>query len=183
MPMKASGWRRSLLPILAVMASVPIVLFTACDPDWKFLFAQEETPEQPIHFMHTVHVGMDSIPCAYCHFSSNVSEEAGIPPVGTCMGCHRFVQGSTDEFKTEILKVLEFAADSTPIPWNRVHSVPAFVQFTHRPHVRAGVACAECHGDVAEMEQVTRVAPMTMGWCVDCHRQREAPDDCATCHY
>ena len=66
------------------MASVPIVLFTACDPDWKFLFAQEETPEQPIHFMHTVHVGMDSIPCAYCHFSSNVSEEAGIPPVGTC---------------------------------------------------------------------------------------------------
>ncbi len=177
MPMKASGWRRSLLPILAVVSAA------ACEPEWKALIVQEKTPVQPIRFMHTVHVGIDSIPCAYCHFSTNISEEAGIPPVGTCMGCHRFVQGSTDEFKTEIQKLLEFAADSTPVPWTRVHSVPAFVQFPHKPHVRAGVTCAECHGDVAEMDVVSRVAPLTMGWCLDCHRDREAPDDCATCLY
>ncbi len=184
MPMKASGWRRSLPPALVLPVAITLIAAAlACDPDWKAEIVAEESPVQPIRFMHTVHVGIDSIPCAYCHFSSNVSEEAGIPPVGTCMGCHRFVQGSTDEFKTEIQKLLEFAADSTPVPWTRVHSVPAFVQFTHRPHVRAGVACAECHGDVAEMEQVTRVAPLSMGWRITCHRDRGAPDDCATCHY
>jgi hypothetical protein len=184
MPMNASGWRRSLLPIFAASGVVVLIAAAgACDPDWKADIVAEEMPVQPIRFMHTVHVGIDSIPCAYCHFSSNVSEEAGIPPVGTCMGCHRFVQGSTDEFKTEIQKLLEFAADSTPVPWTRVHSVPAFVQFTHKPHVRAGVACVECHGDVAAMEQVSRVASLSMGWCVTCHRERGASDDCATCHY
>jgi hypothetical protein len=177
MPMKASGWRRSLLPILVLVTAA------ACEPKWKAQIVQEKTPDQPIRFMHTVHVGIDSIPCAYCHSSTNVSEEAGIPAVGTCMGCHRFVQGSTDEFKTEIQKLMEFAADSSPVPWTRVHSVPAFVQFPHKPHVRAGVTCAECHGDVAGMDVVTRVAPLTMGWCVNCHRDRQAPDDCATCHY
>lgn len=184
MSIKASGWRRSLPPFLAAWSVVPFVLLVgACDTDWKAQIVAEETPTQPIRFMHTVHVGIDSIPCAYCHYSTNVSEEAGIPPVGTCMGCHRFVQGSTDEFKTEIQKLMEFSADSVAVPWVRVHSVPAFVQFTHKPHVRAGVACAECHGNVAGMEQVSRVAPLTMGWCINCHRDRGAPDDCATCHY
>jgi hypothetical protein len=178
MPMKASGVRRSLLSVVLVIGAV------ACQRmDWKAQIAQETSPAQPIAFMHDVHVGADSIPCAYCHYSSNVSEEAGIPPVGTCMGCHRFVQGTTDEFKTEIQKLVGFAADSTAIPWVRVHSVPSFVQFTHKPHIRAGVTCAECHGDVAQMVQVERVMPLTMGWCVTCHRDREAADDCATCHY
>jgi len=178
MPMKASCWRRSLLPILVLVAAA------ACDQvGWKAQIAQPRSPVQPIAFMHTIHVGIDSIPCAYCHYSANMSEEAGIPAVGTCMGCHRFVQGTSDAFKTEIQKLMEFAADSQPVPWVRVHSVPSFVQFTHQPHVRAGVTCFECHGDVGAMEQVERVAPLTMGWCVNCHRDRGAPDDCAVCHY
>ena len=178
MPMKASGFRRSFLSVLLVVGAV------ACERmDWKAQIAQEPSPVQPIAFMHDVHVGTDSIPCAYCHYSANVSEEAGIPPVGTCMGCHRFVQGTTDAFKTEIQKLMGFAADSTPVPWVRVHSVPSFVQFSHRPHIRGNVACSECHGDVGQMVQVTRVAPLTMGWCVKCHRDRGAPDDCAACHY
>ncbi len=147
------------------------------------MIVSEESPEQPVFFKHTVHVGMDSISCAYCHFSAAQSEEAGIPPVGTCMGCHRFIQGTTEEFQAEIQKVMQFWADSTAIPWVRVHSVPEFVQFTHKPHIRAGVACAECHGEVGSMERVERVAPLTMGWCVTCHRDRGAPDDCATCHF
>ncbi|HUP02308.1 MAG TPA: cytochrome c3 family protein [Gemmatimonadota bacterium] len=142
-----------------------------------------DAPEQPVEFMHTVHVQQDRIPCAYCHSSANMSEEAGIPALGTCMGCHRFIQGTSPDFQQEIQKVMEFWADSTPIPWVRVHSVPEFVQFTHEPHIDAGVTCAACHGDVASMERVERVAPLTMGWCVECHRDRGAPDDCAACHF
>lgn len=181
MPNAASGSRVTLLACLVLL--VLAGGFSGCSDDPKAMVAVEKAPVQPIDFMHTVHVGQDRIPCAYCHFSSNISEEAGIPPVGTCMGCHRFVQGSTPEFQGEIQKLMEFAADSTPIPWVRVHSTPSFVQFTHKPHVRAGVACAACHGDVGSMERVERVAPLTMGWCIECHRDLGAPDDCATCHY
>jgi hypothetical protein len=171
----------SRLAPLAILAFVSLVAGCAQEP--RAMIVADKSPQQPIAFMHTVHVGIDSIPCAYCHFSTNISEEAGIPPVGTCMGCHRFVSGTSEAFALEIGKLMEFWADSTAIPWERVHSVPEFVQFTHKPHIRAGVSCAVCHGDVAEMEQVTRVAPLTMGWCVKCHRDQGAPDDCATCHY
>lgn len=175
MPTDAS--RPGLLPLAALVFAV------ACADDPRAEMLVEKSPEQPLPFMHTVHVQDNSIPCAYCHFSSQLGEEAGIPAVGTCMGCHRFVQGSIPEFQQHIQTLMEYAADSTAIPWVRVHSVPTFVQFTHKPHVRAGVRCSECHGDVASMEQVTRVAPLSMGWCIDCHRRRGAPDDCATCHF
>lgn len=183
MPIHASGWRRSILPILLVIGA------SACErTGWKAQIARDKSPVQPIQFMHDVHVARDSIPCAYCHFSANASEEAGIPSVGTCMGCHRFVAGGSEDatrevFTTEIQKLMGFAADSQPVPWNRVYSVPSFVQFTHKPHVRAGVTCAQCHGDVANMVQVSRATPLTMGWCVKCHRDQEASDDCSVCHY
>jgi hypothetical protein len=99
------------------------------------------------------------------------------------MGCHRFVQGTSPDFQQQIQILMGFWADSIAIPWVRVYSVPEFVQFTHQPHIRAGVTCAECHGDVAAMVQVEKATPLTMGWCVNCHRDRGAPDDCATCHY
>ncbi|HUP20888.1 MAG TPA: cytochrome c3 family protein [Gemmatimonadota bacterium] len=176
----ASRLRRPILGTLSVLAAL---VSAACAEDRRVDILVEKAPEQPVLFYHTIHAGQDQIPCAYCHFSADRSEEAGIPAVGTCMGCHRFIQGSTPEFQQNIQVLMEFAADSIAIPWVRVHSVPTFVQFPHKPHVRAGVDCAECHGDVASMEVVERVAPLTMGWCIDCHRQRGAPDDCATCHY
>lgn len=145
--------------------------------------ARAEAPEQPIAFMHTVHVTQNRIPCAYCHFSTNISEEAGLPAVGTCMGCHRFVRGQSAAFQQEIGTLMGFSADSVAIPWIRVHRVPEFVQFTHKPHIRAKVACAACHGDVAAMDVVKQVQSLTMGWCITCHRQLGAPDDCATCHF
>lgn len=169
-------------PALLVCLFIGIVAVSGCG-DTKAMIADEEQPEQPIPFYHTIHAGQDSIPCEYCHFSAATSEEAGIPPVGMCMGCHRFIQGRTPEFEQNIQILLGFWADSTAIPWERVHSVPAFVQFTHKPHVRAGVECQECHGDVASMEVVRRVEPLTMGWCLECHRDQGAPDDCAACHY
>jgi hypothetical protein len=172
---------RIVLP-LSVVALLSLWA-AACAEDPRALIAADKSPEQPLAFMHDVHVDQSKIPCAYCHFSTAMSEEAGIPPVGTCMGCHRFVAGTGPDFQTEIQKLMGFWADSTAIPWQRVYSVPEFVQFTHKPHIRAGVSCAACHGDVGKMTQVTRVAPMTMGWCVRCHRDSGAPDDCATCHY
>ncbi|CAN5288791.1 cytochrome c3 family protein [soil metagenome] len=177
MQIAAFEFRVAILPVLLLL------IVSACAEDPRAMIAADASPEQPIAFKHTVHVQVDSIPCAYCHFSANSSEEAGIPPVGTCMGCHRFIQGQSPEFQQEIQKLMEFWADSTSIPWVRVHSVPEFVQFTHEPHIRAGVTCAACHGDVASMEQVERVAPLSMGWCIECHRDEGAPDDCATCHY
>lgn len=170
-----------VLRVAILPAFLPLVA-TACG-DVRAGATYPDSPEQPIAFMHTVHVQQNEIPCAYCHFSANISEEAGIPAVGTCMGCHRFIQGESPEFQQEIQKVMEFWADSTAIPWVRVHSVPEFVQFTHKPHIQAGVTCAACHGDVASMERVRRIAPLTMGWCLECHREKGAPDDCAACHY
>lgn len=172
----ANGFRAAIPPAAFLTAVF------ACG-DVRPAPTQDTSPEQPIAFMHTVHARDNQIPCAYCHYSSNRSEEAGIPAVGTCMGCHRFVQGTSPEFQREIQKLMEFWGDSTAVPWQRVYSVPEFVQFTHEPHVRAGVTCATCHGDVANMVQVEKVTPLTMGWCIECHRDRGAPDDCAACHY
>lgn len=169
MPIAATVTR--LAPIAVALISV------ACQG------AQAEAPEQPIDFRHPVHIEQDQLDCQYCHYSVARSAQAGIPAVGTCMGCHRFIKGSTQEFQQEIERLTGFWADSTAVPWVRVHRVPEFVQFAHKPHVRAGVDCAECHGDVGAMDRVQRVAPLTMGWCLECHIESEAPQDCAVCHY
>jgi hypothetical protein len=157
------------LPVLAVLS--------ACGR------AQAEGPTQPIEFMHNVHVTDNEMECAYCHFATATSEEAGIPSVETCMGCHRFIRGSTPEYQGQIQLLAGFWTDSLPIPWVRVHSVPEFVQFNHKPHIRAEVECVECHGEVETMERVTQVESLSMGWCLECHRNEEASDDCAVCHY
>jgi hypothetical protein len=169
------------LPPLSVL--VLVASLAACADEPRAMIAAEKSPTQPLAFMHDVHFGQNHIPCAYCHSSAATSEEAGIPPVETCMGCHRFVRGTSPAFQTEIQKLMGFAADSVAIPWARVHSLPEFVQFTHKPHIRSGIDCTICHGDIAGMVQVERVAPLTMGWCVECHRKQDAPDDCATCHF
>ncbi|MDX1624654.1 MAG: cytochrome c3 family protein [Gemmatimonadota bacterium] len=166
-----------------LVSAVFLAVVAGCADDPHAALTAEEAPEQPLPFNHTIHVQDNGIPCAYCHYSTQLTEEAGIPAVGTCMGCHRFVQGETPEFQQNIQLLMGFAADSTAIPWVRVYSVPSFVQFPHKPHIRAGVACGECHGDVASMEVVRRVSSLSMGWCVECHRDEGAPDDCATCHF
>ncbi|MCK5439536.1 MAG: cytochrome c3 family protein [Gemmatimonadetes bacterium] len=145
--------------------------------------AQAEGPTQPIAFMHDVHVTDNEMECAYCHFAADQSEEAGVPSVGTCVGCHRFIRGSTPEYQEQIQLLMGFWTDSLPVPWVRVYSVPEFVQFSHKPHIRAEVECVECHGEVETMAQVRQVETLSMGWCVNCHRDNEAADDCAACHY
>ena len=136
-------------------------------------------PGAAVTFDHRVHVADNGLDCQLCHAYARRGPVAGLPPVARCAGCHRFV--ATESPAVEAL-MARFEAGE-PLAWTRVHHLPQFVRFTHKRHVRAGLGCRACHGDVGAMRSVEQVAPLTMGWCVGCHEQREAPDDCLTCHY
>jgi hypothetical protein len=137
-------------------------------------------PDQPIKgFSHKVHAEQKKIPCEYCHSSARRSAVAGIPPMNTCMGCHKIVRTDAPDIKL----LTEKYEKNEPIEWTKVHDLPDFVRFTHKRHVQSGLDCAECHGDVKTMDTVQQVAPLQMGWCVDCHKQKGAPTACFTCHY
>lgn len=139
-------------------------------------------PEQPIAFSHVTHVQKNQMECQYCHWSVTKASYAAIPEEQTCMGCHALVKGRSDFQKAEIAKLEKFYAEGQPIPWVKVHVTPAFVAFNHKRHVKAGVNCQECHGQVPNMPVVERVSSMKMGWCVECHRQQGTSIDCWTCH-
>jgi hypothetical protein len=135
-------------------------------------------PAQPIAFPHTVHAGRLGLRCTFCHVNAPRSPQATVPPLSICMTCHETI--ALD--RPEVQKLRGYVVRREPVSWRRVHSVPDFVRFTHERHVKAGVDCAACHGGVAQMTRVTRVRPLTMGWCIGCHRTRGAPTDCTACH-
>ncbi|MBX3727949.1 MAG: cytochrome c3 family protein [Candidatus Sumerlaeia bacterium] len=123
-------------------------------------------PIQPVPFSHEVHAGQLGLDCRYCHSSVERSAHAGIPPTSTCMNCHASI-GTT----VETLDLVRTSfAEGTPIPWIKVHDLPDYAYFDHSAHVAAGVGCASCHGRVDQMGVVTQVQPLSMGWCLDCHR-------------
>ncbi len=95
-----------------------------------------------------------------------------------CFGCHKFIGRD----KPAVQQVVQAYQEGKVLEWNRVYRVPDHVYFTHQRHIAAGLRCQTCHGEVQEMETVRQVSPLTMGWCVDCHRQRHAPTDCLICH-
>ncbi len=137
-------------------------------------------PDQPIPFSHKLHAGKRQIPCQYCHSSARRSITSGIPPLNTCMGCHRFVKTDSPHIK----KITEKYEKNEPMEWVKVHDLPDFVRFSHQIHVKgAKLQCQECHGPVEEMDTVEQIAPLQMGWCLDCHRKKDANIDCLTCHY
>lgn len=161
---------------------------------------QGYSPEQPIAFPHKVHAGDNKIPCLYCHFGARTSRHAGIPPASVCMNCHSIMDKQT----TEIEKLKEAVEQQRPIQWVKIHNLPDFVYFNHSQHVQSGVACQQCHGPVETMTRVEQVSPLTMGWCLQCHREHAkmpvndleravssvthkqhpvAGLDCASCHY
>lgn len=127
-------------------------------------------PNQPVDYSHKLHAGDLGIDCRYCHWGVDKSPHANIPATKTCMNCHTLV--GTDNEK--LLPVRESWATKEPIHWVRVHKVPDYAYFDHSAHVNAGVGCISCHGNVAEMEKVIQVEPLSMSWCLDCHRN---PDD------
>lgn len=179
-------------------------------------------PVQPIGYSHKLHAGDLQVQCTYCHFAAERSRHAGIPPLNVCMNCHSGVTATLAAVKLEEQKAQQqnrarqpvespelrklydaLALDKTlapisgkvpkPIAWKQIHKLPDFVYFDHRAHVAATVRCQTCHGPIETMERVRQYETLTMGWCVNCHRdvnengvngkQVHASIDCVTCHY
>jgi hypothetical protein len=124
------------------------------------------SPKQPIPYSHKLHVGDLGLDCRYCHASVEVAAEANIPPTSVCMNCHTTIK--RDSPLLEPLR--ESTTTGQRLRWVRVHDLPDYAYFDHSIHVRAGVGCISCHGPVHEMEVVTQSTPLSMGWCLDCHR-------------
>jgi cytochrome c7-like protein len=138
---------------------------------------------QPIEFSHRVHAGENRIPCQYCHEYARRSRSAGVPSMQRCVGCHRQVAGSDAAPEAAARPWIEPGPLPFAVAWNRVYALPDFVRFSHRPHVRAKIACQQCHGPVETMERVEPVAEINMGFCLSCHTERKASTDCSICHY
>ena len=131
---------------------------------------QNYQPTQPIAFSHKVHAGQYEIDCNYCHTGVNISKSANIPSVNICMNCHNAIE--TD--KPEIQKILAAYEENRPIEWVRVHNLPDLAYFNHKQHVAVGgLDCATCHGPIEEMVVVYQYSELTMGWCINCHRESE----------
>lgn len=124
------------------------------------------SPVQPVAYNHAQHAGELGIDCRYCHNTVEKAAFAAIPPTATCMNCHKLIGAKSDK----LLKVRESDASGDPIHWIKVHDLPDYVYFNHSAHVTRGVSCVECHGRVDRMEQVTQVERLSMGWCLECHR-------------
>jgi hypothetical protein len=131
-----------------------------------YVTGQSITLNQPIPFSHTHHVGDVGLDCRYCHASVETSAFAGLPPTTTCMACHSRLFTNA----AMLAPVRQSLADGKPLRWNRVHRLPDYVYFDHSIHVAKGVGCSTCHGDVAAMPLMRQITPLTMEWCLDCHR-------------
>jgi hypothetical protein len=135
-------------------------------------------PEQPIPYSHELHVSQLGLDCRYCHANVESSAEAMIPPTQTCMGCHASVRGITEDAETgevhmrsaKLEPLLESWRSGDSVEWVRVHQLPDHAYFDHSVHLTAGVGCVSCHGRVDQMEVVRIEEPISMGWCLDCHR-------------
>jgi len=123
-------------------------------------------PVQPVPYSHKLHAGELRIDCRYCHASVEVSAVANVPPTQACMNCHRVVKVDSPALEP----IRASARTGTPMRWVRVHKLGEYAYFNHRAHVRAGVGCVSCHGHIEEMEVVQQAEPLSMGWCLDCHR-------------
>lgn len=154
---------------------------------------QGYAPVQPIHYSHKIHAGANEIDCNYCHSSARKSKHSGIPSLNVCMNCHKHISeyngeedlanGYTKDFyDKEIAKLYDavgwddaeqrYTGEEKPVKWVRIHNLPDFVYFNHSQHVKvAGVECQTCHGPVEEMEIMYQHSSLTMGWCIDCHRE------------
>ena len=143
-------------------------------------FNRHPAPVQPIAYTHKVHLA-NEMQCTDCHTSVETGPVAGIPGVQLCMSCHQVV--ATE--KPEIKKMAAYQERGEDIPWQRVYdySPSAHVKFNHAPHIRAGVDCAKCHGDMTQQTVAVRAVDLTMGYCINCHKERKASIDCTVCHY
>jgi len=136
----------------------------------NYITGETVTLEQPVPFSHAHHVGGLGLDCRYCHSGVETSTVAGIPPTHTCMTCHSQLYTQT----AMLAPVRESLANNTPIHWNKVNRLPDYVYFDHSIHITKGVGCSTCHGPVDQMRLTRQAAPLTMGWCLACHRDPAA---------
>ncbi len=155
------------LPLIAVVAL--LTFFTVFFASYNYRNLIGYKPEQPIRFSHKLHAGDMQIDCRYCHSGVEKGRHAMVPPTETCMNCHSIAKKDSPEIK----KLAHFFETGTPIPWERVHKVPDFVYFDHSVHLAKGVDCVSCHGNVNRMDVVQKKEGLTMGFCLNCHRQTE----------
>ena len=148
-----------------------IVIVKSCiDGLYTVGIQQNYEPTQPIAFSHQIHAGQFEIDCNYCHTGVNISKSANIPSVNICMNCHNAIK--TDQ--PEIQKILTAYEENKPIEWIRVHNLPDLAYFNHSQHVAVGgLDCETCHGPIKEMDVVYQYADLTMGWCINCHRDTQ----------
>ncbi len=131
-------------------------------------------PEQPILYSHKLHAGLLGMDCRYCHREVESGPHATVPDADTCMGCHKQVKNDSDRLTLLRDNYGDGSGDNIPIPWIKVHLLPDYAYFSHAVHMNANVGCTSCHGRVDQMEIVRQVEPLSMGWCLECHRAPEA---------
>ena len=169
-----------------------IIILSFWDPAYYKAIGDQTgyMPVQPVAYSHKQHAGDFSIPCLFCHTAAPQSRVAGIPDAAICMKCHSQVTNDSPE----IQKVVGAIESGTSIEWIRVTNLPDFVYFNHSRHIAREIECQHCHGPVETMDRVYEQTRMTMGWCVDCHREYmvnpppetgpvEASVECSVCHY
>jgi len=181
-------WSNAVLWSVLALAGLSAIGLPSVAIAWArtpYATGQDEPVAQPVEFDHRHHFRDDGIECAYCHADASRSRYAGVPATKVCMGCH--AQIWTDSAR--LAPVRQSWLTGEPIRWQRVNRLPDFVYLDHRPHVTKGVACERCHGRVDLMAKVYAAAPLTMRWCLDCHRNPDASlgnvaprTDCSACH-
>lgn len=187
---KAKAWIRGNKKLIAFLFIVVSVVGSVAG--WKALAGigvnQDYAPDQPIKFSHQLHVGQNKIDCRYCHSGAEKSKNAGIPSPNLCMNCHKYVKKGPKYGTEEIGKIYEaigwdvntqqYTGKTKPIEWVRIHNLPELAYFNHSQHVKVGgVECETCHGPVGEMEVMKQFSPLTMGWCIQCHRDTQVKMD------
>ena len=193
---KFSIWKAFVKNQFLIFVSVILLLLSSAYFAYGYMMQigvdQGYMPIQPIHYSHKIHAGENQIECQYCHSSARISKHSGIPSLNVCMNCHENIadyngeedleKGYTKDFYTNEIKKLykavgwdeetqSYTGDTEPVKWVRIHNLPDFVYFNHAQHVSvAGIDCQKCHGPVEEMEILYQYSPLTMGWCINCHR-------------
>ena len=154
------------ISLVAIPAYLVLLVWLGGSPK---TFAVGYQPEQPVPYSHALHAGELGINCRYCHTSVETAAKAAIPPTQTCMNCHAKIRAGSEK----LIPVRESFATGLPVAWVKVHDLPQYVYFNHSAHVTRGVGCVECHGRVDKMDVVKQVETLSMGWCLDCHRDPE----------
>jgi len=161
---------KALVLALIFLGSIPVysigLLALATAPKTA---AVGYAPHQPVPYSHALHAGDLQIDCRYCHNTVEESAHAAVPPTHTCMNCHTMIHPASNKLEP----VRASYESGEPVEWNRVHDLPDYVYFNHSAHVTRGIGCVSCHGRVDRMEIVEQKELLTMGWCLDCHRNPE----------